>query len=278
MLNFSSEKCNGCGLCVNDCKMLQNIVLDTTKKARILNTNCINCYHCIAICPNEAITVDNIITKSERYSPTFTSQEYLEFLKNKRSIRQYKEQVVESSKIEHIIEAGIYSPTAGNRQPVHYAVVTGERLKELTKLTLETLKGFADDYYDGKIELNLNANSAKRYTSMWKRFYTNYFDNGIDELFFNAPCLLLIMGDTEKTSDPKTDCLIASCNIGNMVFASGLGFCYNGFFVRAYQSEEIRNFLGLEKKFNLYSAMTIGYPNVEYRRVVLRDKKDIFWI
>ncbi len=279
MLNFSSEKCNGCGLCVNDCKMLHNIVLDERKKAKILNSNCINCYHCVAICPNEAITIDNKIpSKAKRYSSTFTSQEYLEFLKNKRSIRQYKDQEVEKSIIEHIIEAGIYSPTAGNKQPVSYAIVTGERLKELTKLSLKTLKSFADDFNDGNIDLNIDLNSAKRYTSMWKRFYKSYFEKGIDELFFNAPCLLLILGDTEKTLDPKTDCVIASCNIGNMAYASGLGFCYNGFFVRAYQSEEICKFLGLELKYNLYTAMTIGYPNVEYRRTVFREKKEIFWI
>lgn len=279
MLNFSREKCNGCGLCVRDCMTCHSIMLDESNKAKKILSDCISCYHCVAICPNGAITIKNTEPlETKKYRPTFTSNEYLDFLKNKRSIRQYKDKSVERSKIEQIVEAGIYSPTAGNKQPVNYAVVTGDSLKELTKLSIIALKKLADDYNLGNISLNLDSKSAKGYTSMWQRFYREYFEKGIDELFFNAPCLLLILGDKERNLDPKTDCVIAACNIGNMIYASGLGFCYNGFFVRAYLSEEVRKFIGIDSKYDMHIAMTIGYPSVEYSRDVPREKKEIFWI
>jgi nitroreductase/NAD-dependent dihydropyrimidine dehydrogenase PreA subunit len=279
MLKFSHEKCNGCGLCVRDCVMFHNIKLDETKKAIKVLSDCNDCYHCVAICPQGAVTVDDMeLSEKRQYKPVFTSDEYLDFLKYRRSIRQYKIQDVERSKIQRILDAGRYTPTGGNRQPVHFAVVTKDRMKELKELTLKTLKSFADDYTAGGCTLNLDPKTANRYTSMWQSFYKNYFENGLDELFFDAPCLVLVLGDTERVADPRTDCTLAACNIGNMASAVGLGFCYNGFFVRAFQSEEVRSFLGLDQKYSLFVAMTIGYANVEYCRAVPSINKEIFWI
>lgn len=279
MLNFSRRKCNGCGLCVRDCVIFHSIALDETKKASKILPGCNSCYHCVAICPQGAITVDDLeLAEKRKYKSTFTSSEYLDFLKNKRSIREYKIQDVERSKIERIIEAGRYTPTGGNGQPVHFAVITKDKMKAVTELTLKTLKKFADDYKAGDCALTLDPKTAKAYTIMWQRFYNNYFENGVDELFFNAPCLVLVLGDTEKTANLITDCVLAACNIGNMAYAEGLGFCYNGFFVRAFQSEEVRSFLGLDSKYNLYAAMSIGYADVEYFRTVPRIEKTIFWI
>lgn len=279
MLNFSSEKCNGCGLCVGDCRLFHSIELDDTNKAKKVKDGCNNCYHCVAICPKGAITiVDKPLLETRIYKPTFTSDEYLDFLKNKRSIRQYKNRMVKKGLIENIIEAGYYTPTAGNRQPVHFAVVTGEKMKKLTEITLMALKKIANEYDSEKTEINLDPKTAKAYTSIWHRFYKNYFEKGIDELFFNAPSLVLVLGDTEKVLDPKTDCILAACNIGNMAYAAGLSFCYNGFLVRAFQSEDVREFLGIDSKYKLYASMTVGYADVVYSRPVPREEKEILWV
>lgn len=278
MINISQEKCNGCGFCVRDCITFHSIALDENKKARKILPGCNSCYHCVAICPQGAITIDDLeLSEKTEYKPSFTSEDYLDFIKNKRSIRQYRKQDIDRSKIERIIEAGRYSPTGGNRQPVHFLIITKDSMKQITELTLKTLKKISDDYDSGDCTLNLDPTTAKGYTSMWKRMHDNYFENGIDELFFDAPCLILIFGDTKRTADPKTDCVIAACNIGNMAFAEGLGFCYNGFFVRAFQSEEVRKFLDIDLKYKLYAAMTIGYANVEYSRTVPRIEKEIIW-
>ena len=60
MINISQEKCNGCGLCVRDCIIFHNIMLDENKKARKIEHGCNSCYHCVAICPQGAITVNDL--------------------------------------------------------------------------------------------------------------------------------------------------------------------------------------------------------------------------
>lgn len=46
-------------------------------------------------------------------------------IESRRSIRKYKEELVDKKDIERILEAGIYAPSAKNRQPWKYYVYTG---------------------------------------------------------------------------------------------------------------------------------------------------------
>ncbi len=48
----------------------------------------------------------------------------------RRSIRRYKAKQVEEAKLSRILEAGRLSPSAANRQPWHFIVVTDPEVKE----------------------------------------------------------------------------------------------------------------------------------------------------
>lgn len=278
MLKFSSEKCNGCGLCVEECQIFHSIELDENNKAIKSKDACNRCYHCFAVCPQGAITIEGVSISDSSYKTEFTIDQYIEFLRNKRSIRKYKNREVDKELLEKVISAGYYTPTAGNRQPVAFAIVRGEKLKTLKELTLKALKDLADQYNKDNKSVGIDPKTAKTYTDIWYRFYESYFVEGKDELFFNAPYLVIVLGDTKNVKDPKTDCILAACNVGNAAFAAGLGYCYNGFFVRAFQSETIRNFLKLDDRYDVYASFTLGYPGVRFARPVPREEKGIMWI
>ncbi|MFX1296711.1 MAG: nitroreductase family protein [Promethearchaeota archaeon] len=60
---------------------------------------------------------------------------FLEFLKNRRTIRNFKEKKVSDKEIEMILEAGRWAPSASNRQPWEFIVIKNEEKKqELAKL------------------------------------------------------------------------------------------------------------------------------------------------
>lgn len=50
----------------------------------------------------------------------------LEAIRHRRSIRSYKSKEVEKEKIEKVLEAGRWAPSASNKQPWHFIVVTDE--------------------------------------------------------------------------------------------------------------------------------------------------------
>jgi len=54
----------------------------------------------------------------------------IEKILKRRSIRRYKKEPVSEEVRERILEAGRQAPSAGNRQPWHFIVVTDPKLKE----------------------------------------------------------------------------------------------------------------------------------------------------
>jgi nitroreductase len=63
-----------------------------------------------------------------------TSLTTIETVLSRRSIRQYEKREIPKEILENILEAGRQAPSAANRQPVHFIVITNEKLKkELAK-------------------------------------------------------------------------------------------------------------------------------------------------
>ena len=141
MTVVNSEKCIGCGLCVKDCVARDIEIVD--QKAVVRNVTCVNCGHCIAICPKNAVTIEDYdmeeVKEYSKESFDIESETLLNFIKFRRSVRQFKEQDVEPEMLSKIIEAGRFTQTGINMQDVSYAVIK-EGLPELRGMTLESLK------------------------------------------------------------------------------------------------------------------------------------------
>ena len=64
-------------------------------------------------------------------------EEFLKFLKERRSIRAYLDKMISDDEIEMILEAGRWSPSASNKQPWEFIVIKDkEILKEISKNTI----------------------------------------------------------------------------------------------------------------------------------------------
>ena len=140
MYIVSEDLCIGCGKCVSDCFVKDIEMLDN--KAVINNKHCIKCGHCIAICPSDAVRTDTynmeevIPYNKEKFD--IEADQLLNFIKFRRTIRQFKSKDVKEEKINKIIEAGRFTQTGSNAQDVSYIVVK-EGLSELRALTLKRL-------------------------------------------------------------------------------------------------------------------------------------------
>ncbi len=54
----------------------------------------------------------------------------LELLKSRRSIRKYKDQPVEEEKIQKCLEAASWAPSASNKQPWEFLIVTDKQVRK----------------------------------------------------------------------------------------------------------------------------------------------------
>ena len=146
MMNVNSEKCVGCGLCVKDCFPKCIEIVDG--KAKINNVTCMKCGHCIAVCPKGAVSTDEYnMEEVKDYNEAefkIESDTLLNFIKFRRTTRQFKDKDVETEKLLKIIEAGRFTQTGTNAQNVSYIVVK-DNIEQLKEMALENLKNRGEE-------------------------------------------------------------------------------------------------------------------------------------
>lgn len=271
-MTVNKGKCIGCGLCVRDC--LRNTIFIREGKAEIDVSGCIKCGHCIAVCPQDAVSlgsIENMQWDSGGSGPkrgsTPDPEVFLNFLKFRRSIRQYKKHEIEPEKMEAIIEAGGYSPTAGNRQKNRF-IILKENIEQVRKAAIETLRHAAADE-------SKDLGEREIYRKSWARMYDDYAEGRRDGLFFNAPAVILIVSD-ENNHYAEIDGGIAASRMELQANALGLGVCYIGFLNTAMEFDgRIKEMAGLKEDEKLAVAFVTGYADVEYKRPAPRKPANV---
>ncbi len=271
MIKVEKKKCVGCKLCVNDCFVNDIELIDN--KANIRNKKCFKCGHCIAICPQNAVFMDEYnmdeVVEYNKENFDIDSDNLLNFIKFRRTIRRFKDKDVEIEKIKKIIDAGRFTPTGGNLQNVSYIVVRDD-IDKLKEMTIETLKYMGEDVLNNLTTENIG---IKEYAKKWIKMYDEFKENPKnDNLFFNAKVVLLVVSESDVNG------ALASSNMELMANTLGLGSLYSGFFVRASKTNrDINKFLGIDDNKSIVTCMVIGYPDVHYKRPVPRKDADIIW-
>ena len=275
-----AKDCIGCERCVAVCP---SFVLDMVKaKSEVLRGDwCITCGHCGAVCPTGAILHEGFRfdMHPKKGDVPATSPEVLDLLlKERRSVRIYTPDPVPDEVLNKILDAGRYAPTGTNSQNVHYVVLTSQdRIEELRKRTMR----FYDKIFSrarGRFGMLLFSLIASRKTaeylhdSLPKVEYANeQIKQGKDRLFYNAPVVILCHAESW---DPCSsfNCSVAIYNCSLMAHTLGLGCCFNGFLSNAVNHvSKIKRWLGIPSGHKCFSAMTLGFPNVKYPRLVHRD-------
>ncbi len=260
-LIIDKDKCIGCGICVTDC--VRNILELKDGKANLVDNTCIGCGHCIAVCPTNAVRLDNLDMDEVIELPSgFTKvdpEDFLMTIKTSRSVRQFKANEIDKEVIEKILEAGRFTATAQNKQDVSYIVIDNlEKNREIEKLAL-------DDYNRLKTVKDDKGNYV-----LGPYRYADFHE---DFLFKKAPLLIM----TKSTHALNAG--LATKSMELMAEAMGLGVFHVGLFtIRANANEELKSVLDIQVGEELVTCLAIGYPNIEYKRTVPREKANINWI
>lgn len=236
------EKCVGCGECAKDC--VAGYLHIENGKADTKDAGCIRCGHCYAVCPAGAISLQGMDGENgELVSMTeFDSERLLQAMKSRRSVRRFRDKPVEKEKLDMILEAGRYCPTASNSQDVAFTVL-GSRQNELEAICVKLFR-------KGK---NLAAPAYPAVKNM-----------EIDDRFFFKGAPLVIVVSAKSTGNAN----LASSYMELMAESLGLGVLYSGFFIVCTKlSAKVRNLLKLPKGHSAKTCMVIGYPDVKYHRI-----------
>lgn len=256
-LIIDEESCTACKQCAQVC-IRDNIVVDDF--AVETGSNCFECGHCMAICKEGAITLKAFEGHEDRiadYNPREIPVEYddlLQFLKQRRSIRWFKNKKIDEATFDRLFEGAYYSPSAQNEQDVEF-VVLDEELDEFMELVYDIIKVDEEKFF------------------RIKEFGTYLKDNTTKEfhpLLWEGKQLILTF------STDKTSAVIANTRLELLAYSLGLGGFYSLFILKADEIDHDRLmefFPEIDKNKHMYSSFIIGYPKKRFRRTI--PHKDI---
>ena len=278
LIAVNEEKCKKDGLCAKICPM--RIFTHKKDEYPILKDmeHCVLCGQCIAVCPQDAIT-HNILpseqfTKISDHNPV-SDKALIAALRQRRSVRVYKEKDVPRDELNEITQCCGYCPTGahgGEGWERSVTIVTGkENMQHVLEYTIEYMK---------ILKKMLNGFMVKL-VSRWVPeargglstlpdllLRLELYDKGQDPVLYNAPALILIHAPND-TATPQADCDAALYAMMLAAQSKGLGTCWMGWVQYAASGFKARSFTALKKflkvpeHHDVYSAMVIDYPAIK---------------
>ena len=169
--------------------------------------------------------------------------DYMDISRQRRTIRKYSDRKVEQDKLDKVLEAGRWSPTAVNAQPQRIIILEGD--EDLSKVREFCSFGFDKKYVEYAKECDDK-------------------ENGGLNFYYGAPLVLMICYDTEacwkhpesgRSSGP-TDATIVAVNMMLEATSLGLGTAWISYF----DEERARELLNIPSSWQPSSMLYIGYP------------------
>lgn len=268
LLSVNQKICNQCDTCIEVCP---RDVIDKRKQSRfpvILKEKeklCFHCGHCVAVCPTGALShqasvIENSPEIKKELLPDSTQVEQL--LKNRRSIRVFKQKAVETKKILSILDTARYAPTGANIQAVEWIIINNEN-------TIRKIKSLMVEWMEKSIK------EKHAFTELFEQFL-NRIDKGEDPLLRKAPVVIIAKaGDTALCGPQDVDIALSHFEISAL--SKGLGTCWAGGLYFAMQDyAPLRK--ALEITESSYYAMLLGYPKFSFKRRPKRKKAKVIFI
>jgi nitroreductase len=164
--------------------------------------------------------------------------ETLKIIKQRRSIRNFKEQQIKDEDLHKILEAGSYAPYAWD-QSWHFTVVQNrEMLDRLNNAAKEAARQMDDDYFK-------KLGNNKQY-----------------DCLYGALTLIIVSGDKQAGIQLDADCAAATQNMLLAAESLGLGSCWILWVLMAFHSSEAAQLLKdlkIPEAYRPYDSAVFGY-------------------
>jgi nitroreductase len=165
-----------------------------------------------------------------------------DLLIKRRSIRNFQDKDVPLPVIREILQDTCLAPTASDRQPCKYIIIRDRKL--MKRLSAESKRNLLAD-----IDQNPGAPAAP---------YRDVLQDEHFNVFYNAPCLIYVIGPADLASLDVDTGLTAAYLMFSAV-TKGLGTCWIGLGARI-RDPRLLGETGIPEGCRIVAPIIIGYP------------------
>jgi nitroreductase len=187
------------------------------------------------------------------------------FMRNRRSIRVYKNKPIPRGDLQRVIEIARYAPSGHNSQCAEWLVLENRD-------TIHNLAGIVAEWMRWMIGNLPDIAASMHMDKVLKRW-----DEGEDVFLRGAPVVIIAHAEKENPLAYAT-CTIALTYLELAAPSLGLGCCWAGYFNRSANTfPPMQQALVLPEGHQSYGAMMVGYPKFNYHRLPSRKPPPITW-
>ncbi len=267
MLNFkvNARRCIRCGACAAEC--VAGIIVQKGRDLPAIppdqESNCLECQHCLAVCPVGAISIlgcqpAGSLPLAAGSLPTLAQMERL--VRGRRSIRKYRQQNVAPALLRKLLAALANCPTGCNQRELTFTVI-GDRavMGKFRKKVMDAIAAAA------------KVRRPPAQIADLAEALAEYRAGKPDFIFRGAPHALIVSAPPDAPC-PEQDVALALAYFELLAQSAGLGTVWWGLLKMALEAlPRLKRFVGLPAK-QVYYAMLFGRPAVRFHRTVQRDR------
>lgn len=229
---------------------------------------CIRCGHCVAACPSASLIHAEIPLDQcppIKQELLLSAEQGEQFLRSRRSIRNYSDRAVSKEELQKLIEVARYAPSGHNTQSAEWLVISD-------RMELDRLIGMVGNWMRWML-----TNMSEFALSLHMDRALERLNSGEDTVLRGAPVLIVAHAPKADMMASST-CTIALSYLELAAASRGLGACWAGYFNAATTSfPPLMKALALPEGQQCFGAMMLGYPQHSYHRMPARKEPAITW-
>lgn len=291
---IDQELCRACGICGEVCsRHIPVTSTDGDLRMTVISPErahlCMECGHCAAVCPQGAVEVEcfrgrefETVNGSE-----IESEQLLSFVRERRSVRRYRDEPVPREIIDRMIHAAKSSPTGTGSMTTGIVVIDDrESLAALSELVYGMYEGLEKGLKNPVARFFIRRRAGeKRFRTLrdfvmpGMHWYLRWYREGkSNEVLRDCPALMLFHSPAFEPVGEQ-NCLLAAFHAVLMARTMDIGTCFNDLIPPACNRDpEIRKLIGLPDDREVYAGITMGYPKHPFRRIVPRELEEVRYV